>query len=419
MSEIRQALVIARREFLERVRTKWFAAVTLLGPIGFAAMIVIPVLIAGQTTSGSRLQIADATGELGEKLAPALETGLHWTVTSVPADTSDETLRARIAKSEINGYLRIPKDAVDGGEIVYSGDNASSTAVSAALHAAITATIQLERGSRMHLTPEQIAAITEPANFRALHTTGESKGASGAATYVIGYLLAFILYFVITLYCASVMRSVVQEKSSRVMELMCAAAKPRVLLSGKILGVGGAGLLQILLWMVMGGVMISYREQLLGLFGVHGAGAAMALPEIAVSQLVVFILYFIVGYFFYSAMFAAAGSMVSSEQDIQQVQMPITLLLVIGMVCINIVSNDPRGGASVTMTNLPLWSPMLMPMRYVLGGATLGEVLLSLGILVASTAIMVAIAARIYRVGVLMYGKRPSLGEIARWIRHG
>ena len=110
--------------------------------------------------------------------------------------------------------------------------------------------------------------------------------------------------------------------------------------------------------------------------------------------------------------------MVSSEQDTQQVQMPITMLLVIGVLCLQVISNDPRGGTSQAMTMVPLWSPMLMPMRYVLGGASGGEVLLSLGILVASTAVVVRAAAKIYRVGVLMYGKRPSLGELFRWLRY-
>jgi ABC-2 type transport system permease protein len=168
----------------------------------------------------------------------------------------------------------------------------------------------------------------------------------------------------------------------------------------------------------MGGVTLAYRDEILGLFGVHGGGSA-ALPPLHADAIAVFVVYFIVGFFFYSSMYAAAGAMVSSEQDTQQVQMPITMLLMIGIVCINIVSNDPRGGAAVAMTNVPVWSPMLMPMRYVLGGATLSEVAISLAILVASTLLVVQIAARIYRVGVLMYGKRPSLAELVRWVRHG
>ena len=110
--------------------------------------------------------------------------------------------------------------------------------------------------------------------------------------------------------------------------------------------------------------------------------------------------------------------MVSSEQDTQQVQMPVTMLLVIGVLCLQMVSNDPRGSTAAAMTMVPFWSSMLMPMRYVLGGASLGEVALSLGILLASTVLIARAAAKIYRVGVLMYGKRPTLRELVRWLRY-
>lgn len=417
MHDARQMFVIAKREFLERVRTKWFVLITLLGPIGMVAMVVVPVLIASTGSAGTRVAIADAQGALGPKLGAALDLAMQWKVESVPYATTDAQLRARIAKSEINGFLRIPADALDGGEIAYSGDNASSQAINAILGSLVTTAVQSERGARMHLTAAQIAELVTPANFKTRHTTGENEGSSGMATYIIGYILAFTLYLVITLYCVNVMRSVVQEKTSRVMELMCAAAKPRVLLGGKILGVGGAGLLQVTVWLTIGAITLAYRDELLGLFGVHGMGAAI--PSLTISQILVFIAYFIVGYFFYSSLFAAAGAMVSSEADTQQVAMPITLLLLIGTLCINVIANDARAGASVTMTNIPIWSPLLMPMRYVLGGATPGEVAISLGILLGSTFVMVAIAARIYRVGILMYGKRPSLREVLRWVRHG
>ena len=128
--------------------------------------------------------------------------------------------------------------------------------------------------------------------------------------------------------------------------------------------------------------------------------------------------YFVLGFFFYASLYAAVGAMVSSEQDTQQVQMPVTMLMVIGIVCAPMVSGDPRGTPAIVMTLVPLWSAMLMPMRYVLGAASLGEVAISLGILLVSTGLMVAAAAKIYRVGVLMYGKRPGLGELVRWLRY-
>jgi ABC-2 type transport system permease protein len=166
----------------------------------------------------------------------------------------------------------------------------------------------------------------------------------------------------------------------------------------------------------MGAITLAYRDQILGAFGATGAGPA--LPSIAFGEVAIVIVYFILGFFFYASMYAAVGAMVSSEQDTQQVQMPVTMLLVVGVLCLQMVSNDPRGSTTAIMTMVPFWSSMLMPMRYVLGGATLGEVAISLLILVVSTIVIARLAAKIYRVGVLMYGKRPSVQELIRWLRY-
>jgi ABC-2 type transport system permease protein len=176
-------------------------------------------------------------------------------------------------------------------------------------------------------------------------------------------------------------------------------------------------MIQISIWLGMGAAMLAYRGELLGLFGIKGAGEG-SLPPLAAVEVAIVLGYFILGFFFYSAMYAAVGAMVSSEQDSQQVQMPVTMLMVVGVLCLQVVSNAPRGSASTVMSNVPLWSPMLMPMRYVLGGATLGEVAISLAILLISTLLVVRAAGKIYRVGVLMYGKRPGVRELVRWLRY-
>ena len=200
------------------------------------------------------------------------------------------------------------------------------------------------------------------------------------------------------------------------MEFMVAAVKPRSLMGGKILGVGAAGLLQVSIWLVIGALTLVYRDSILGAFGASGEGAT--LPDLGAIDVAIVIVYFVFGYFFYSSMYAAVGAMVSSEGETQQVQMPITMLLVIGVLCLQVISNDPRSSTAAVLTMVPLWSPMTMPMRYVLGGATLGEVGLSLGILIISTFLVVRAAAKIYRVGILLYGKRPGMRELLRWLRY-
>lgn len=415
MKALRDMLVIARRELEERVKSKWFLAMTVLGPVFMVALIVVPSLIASQSSKGAKVEIIDRSGVLGAPIEKALD-ARAWRAKLVPPDTTDAIELARIRDDEINGFLVIPADAVEGGEVIYRGDNASSQSVAVTLNQVVREAIQVERFARAELTSKQLDLLRQPVNVATRLSTGEADGSSGMGAFFMAYILAFVLYMVITLYGVAVMRSVVQEKTSRVMELMVAAVKPRSLMGGKILGVGAAGLLQVAVWLTIGALALAYRESLLGLFGISGGGAA--LPTLAGAEVALTLVFFVLGFFFYAAMYAAVGAMVSSEQETQQVQMPVTMLLVIGVVCFQMISNDPRGTAAEVMTQVPFWSPLLMPMRYVLGGAGLGQVALSLGILVVSTVLMTRAAAKIYRVGVLLYGKRPSVREVVRWLRY-
>lgn len=415
MSAWRNTFVIARRELLERIKSKWFVAMTLLGPAFMVALVVVPAVIASKGTQGARVEIVDRNGDLGEPLAAVLRK-FDWTATVLPADTTDEAELARIREDKINGFLVIPPDALAEGQLLYRGDNASSQAFTVMLGEAVRQVVMVRRAARLALDDKQTAAMLARVNLVTQHSTGEAAGSSGIGAFLIAYILAFILYMVITLYGVAVMRSVVQEKTSRVMEFLVAAVKPQSLMSGKILGVGGAALIQITVWLGIGALTLAYRSELLGLFGISGGGAA--LPPLAFGEVSVVLIFFILGFFFYAAMYAAVGAMVSSEQDTQQVQMPVTMLLVIGVMCLQLVSNAPRGSVAATMTMIPLWSPMLMPMRYVLGGATGLEVAISIAVLLVSTILVVRVAAKIYRVGVLLYGKRPSFREVLRWLRY-
>lgn len=415
---MREAFVIAKREFLERVRTKWFVAMTILGPILMVALILIPALLAGRGAEGARVDIIDQTGKLGPALVQAFTAGdEHWKATVVDPAATDEQELARVRTKAINGFIRVPADGLTKGEIVYRGDNATNQTVGYTLKATITAVVYSERGAERGLTREQLAQMLTPPTVHAYHTTGATAGESGGGTFLIGYIIAFILYMVITLYGINVMRSVVTEKTSRVVELMVAATKPRSMMTGKILGVGGVGLAQVAVWFLFGGIALAYRVEILQALGA-GANAASALPSLSVTELVVIIAFFILGYLFYSTLYAAIGATVSSEQDSQQAQMPVTMFLVIGMVSMTAITGDPRGSTSAIMTLVPMWSPMLMPLRYILGGATPAEVAMSLGILAVTTFLIARAAAKIYRVGILMYGKRPGLGELVRWLRY-
>jgi ABC-2 type transport system permease protein len=412
-------LVIAKREFVERVRTKWFVIATLLGPIGMIALIVIPAVLARAGAESVTVKIVDRTNKLGAVISTKLATDRHWNMVAVPdgPEAAPDKLLAQIQSGEINGFITIPADALDAGTITYQGDNATNQGVVVALHRAIRDSVVQFRATAIGVSEQQVATLTAPISLDILHTTGEAEGTSGGIVFLIGYVIMFILYMAILLYAMNVIRSVVQEKTSRVVELMVAAARPQALMAGKILGVGAVGLFQLTVWLGMAYLTMTYRQQVLGVIGVEGAGG-VAIPSLRPQEVALILAYFLLGYFFYAALYAAVGAMVSTEQEAQQAQTPVVLLLIIPMTCMQLVANDPRGGTAELMTMLPFSSPILMPMRFLLGGASAAQVAVSLAILVASTAGVVFLAARVYRTGILMYGKRPTMRELLRWLRY-
>ncbi len=415
---MREALVVAKRDFLERVRSKLFIVMTIVWPVFMIGMIVVPAMLAGRSVEGAKIDIVDRSGAVAKPIAERLESpALGWHVTVAANDATKDAEEARIRHKDINGYLVIPETILTSGDPIYYGENASNQMVQVLLQQLVPPVIQKVRAHNAGLTDEQISTVLGSIKVSTQHSTGKGPAMSGFEGLILGYILAFLMYMAILLYGINVMRSVVTEKSSRVVELLVAAAKPRALMAGKILGVGGAGLAQLMIWLIVGAVALSNRDALLSAFGVHASGGTM-LPALTIEQIAISLVFFIGGYVFYACLFAAVGATVSSEQDTQQAQMPVTMLLVVAIITMQTVTSDPRGSTSEVMTMVPFWSPILMPLRYFLGGASQAELGLSIGILVVSTVLVTRAAAKIYRVGILMYGKRPGLRELVRWLKY-
>lgn len=424
----RETLIIARRELIERMRTKWFLIGTLLGPVLMVAVMVVPALLAARSEAEVKVAIIDRSAgasaaapgaapeptPLSNELIAAF--GLvNWRADLI-ADPGEAALLERVRARELNGFLIVPADVLEGGTVTYQGDNGTSAGAMGRLEGVVTAVVQHRRGIAAGISDDQVTRMLAPVKLIKRHTTGKATTSSGLATFVVGYVVMFILYIAIILYASNVMRSVVQEKTSRVVELMVAAVKPRALMAGKVLGVGAVGLTQLGVWLGMAVLSMKYRNELLGLFGVAGAGG-ISLPPLTLDQVGVVLSCFIMGFFLYASLYAAVGAMVSTEQEAQQAQMPVMMLIIVAVACVQLVANDPRSGVAVALTTIPFFSPMLMPMRYLLGGATGVDFALSMAVLIVTTGLIVVAAGRIYRVGILMYGKRPSARELLRWMR--
>jgi ABC-2 type transport system permease protein len=279
-----------------------------------------------------------------------------------------------------------------------------------------------ERLRREGVEPGVVSRAQIPVDLATVNIRhGKVTGESGQASFFLAYVMWFLLYMAILLYGVQVMGSVVEEKTSRVVEVLVSSLKPFHLLAGKVIGVGAVGLLQMGIWVGFGKLALDHRAELAGLLG-HGSDATAALssmpfPEVPLATVVIFLSYFLLGFFLYAAMFAGVAAMVNSESEARQAQTPVVMLLVIPTVLMIGILNNPDGGMALALSMIPFTSPIAMPVRWAAVGVPAVQVLGSIVILAATVLAITWVAARVYRVGILMYGKKPGIRELVRWVR--
>ncbi len=230
--------------------------------------------------------------------------------------------------------------------------------------------------------------------------------------------MAILLFMAILLYGVNVMSSVLEEKTTRIIEVLVSSVRPFQLMLGKILGAGSVSFFQFVIWGVSARVLLSLRGPIARALGADPASVqTMSLPHIPATTLAVFIAFFLGGFLLYSAMFAAVGAMSSNEQEARQAQQPVTYLLMISYLSILGLTNDPSSTFARTLSLVPFTTPIATPVRWTAGSMPTWELVTSLAILAIAIVGVTWVAARIYRVGILMTGKRPNLKELVRWVR--
>ena len=431
--------IIIAREFLQRVTKKSFIITTILFPVLMIGLMIAPALImAFSTTETKEIYVIDHSGIVAQNLKSSDE------VSFVIADEgAPDTLRTH---GNSYGVLFIGNNIVEkpGNVQLYTGE-ASSMAVERTITSQMEEIIKDEKLKQYNI--ENINEILRNVDttvtlqtFRTDSDNEESTSSSSMVSYAIGTLLSLVLYMFLLMYGQMVMTSIIEEKNNRVLEVMVSSVKPTQLMVGKILGIGSVAVTQIAIW----GVLISSAVGILlpmllpadimaqatalnagtldssasnvdaDLLGVIAAAGNVAYIVKLFALMAAFLLG---GFLFYASMFAAIGSAVDNIQDASQLQtaaiMPIIIALVISMS----VATDPNSPLAFWTSLVPFTSPMIMMMRIPFGIAT-WEIALSLGILYISIIGMIWIAAKIYRVGIFMYGKKPSLKELIRWINY-
>jgi ABC-2 type transport system permease protein len=423
---------VIKREYFERVRTKWFIIVTLFGPFFFAMIMILPGYLSVKGMREARvssLRIVDATGiGLGDRVArrlaaPQLSSGAVPelakidTVDQAGVSVIEDALVAKVQAREENGVLVLDSATVANGSARYLGRDAGSVGQVEALEAATRFALLAARAEAAGISAETAEGLARlRVNISGEKITDQGKGGSGLAGTIFGFGVAFLLYMSIILYGQNILRGVLEEKTTRVAEVVVSSVSPDVLLAGKVIGVGAVGLTQMAVWV---GSSVLFWEQRVKVFKALGVNnmPQISFPTIDPLVAVALVLFFILGYTFYASLFAAVGAMVSTQEEAQQASQPVLMMLVFSIIFVQPVMTNPTGQLALTMSYLPFSAPIIMPMRMTATPVPPMEIIGSLlGVAVACVA-AIWLSARIYRVGLLMYGKRPSMAELVRWIR--
>jgi ABC-2 type transport system permease protein len=331
-------------------------------------------------------------------------------------------LAREVDTSPLDGFLLISDATVAEGKAEYRGSNVSSMSDMRTLQATLRASVFAERLQREGVEPSVVGRAQIPVEMATVKIRdGEVTGESGEASFFLAYMIWFLLYMAILLYGVQVLGAVVEEKASRIVEVLVSSLRPFDLLAGKVIGVGAVGLLQLGIWLGAGKLLLDRRADVARMLGQSAEQAAaigsLSLPEVPITTVVLFLTYFLLGYFLYAAMFAAVAAMVNTEAEARQAQTPVVMLLVIPTVLMIGILNNPDGNMALTLSLVPFTSPIAMPVRWAAAPVPLTEVAGSIAILFATVVVITWIAGRIYRVGILAYGKKPGLKELVRWVK--
>jgi len=420
---------IIKREYLERVRSKWFLIATFFGPLFFSAIIIVPAWLASRSKATSDIYnttILDATGNgFGRRLALNIAGDTtnksripHVAVVAPSELTSAESTATRdVMQKKRTGYIVVNQQTIAGEAARYAGRNATSIADMAQLKSAIRQTILAQRLEKVGLDDAQMKAITFiPLEFSTERITERGRAGSGMASVLFGFAIGFLLYMSIVIYGQTIMSGVLEEKTTRVAEVVMSSVPTDTLLAGKVIGVGAVGLTQQIIWIATTYVLLKLREPIMAKFG--APTISFSLPDISLAAGVLFLLFFLLGFIFYSSLYAAVGSSVNSESEARQAATPLLVMIVSTGVFIQPVLLNPTGRTAQVLSLVPISSPIIMPIRMAVTGVPTLELAASLGFLAIGCVAALWLASRIYRVGLLMYGKRPTMKEMARWISY-
>lgn len=417
------------REFTERVRKKSFIVTTLIMPLFMIGMMVAPSLMMLYGGSEQKqVVVVDKSGFVAERMQSSEEV-----VFSVQNNLSkEEACQIYNAESGVFGILYISEAVKESGNVQFITNSSSSLMLEELIQSQLKNIIEREKLKERYdidNLDQMLADVATPIVLNTFENNGtgnddEMESTSAGINYILGIILGMLLYMVIIIYGQMVLTSVVEEKSSRVIDVMVTSCSPFQLMMGKILGIASVALTQIAIWAVL--VISASKFLIPALFSADVAatsdimlqGVMGTLGDTGyITMLFAYLALFILGGFLlYASLYAAAGSAVDSVQDGQQFNTIIMMPIILAMIVMMSVFNDPNSPIAFWASMIPFTSPVVMIARIPFGIPT-WEVVVSLVVLYLSFILTTYLSAKIYRIGIFMHGKRPSWGELAKWLR--
>ncbi len=441
---MRKFLAVVKHEYKKLVFKWTFLLATLLFPFLAGLVAIVPMIIFSLKGEPMRIAVVDKSGKIAprlrrnlsaERMREKAEAAYKNSMSNVSVSQEDkmktfaesfifsdydagaksaqrirQELNAKILGKEIDAYLIIPENMDAKFEFFSrkSGDFITNSTLTDALNEAVRS----QRLADANISEDKLKELSKNVSFEAkgIDETGAEKDAD--ASFVAAFIIGLMIYITLTIYGQAIMSAVVEEKETRIAEILFSSATPFELMMGKLVGVGLAGLTQLAIWVISALVLVG-----VGIAQMSAAGMDIPLPNISALMIIYFFIFFILGFFIYASIFALIGSMVTTMQEGGQFAFPPIMIMLIGFYFSFAVVRDPNSSLSFWVSIAPFLAPITMPVRIMAEMPPFWQIALSILINSAAIAGLVWLAARVYRVGMLMYGKRATIPEVWKWIR--
>src|SRR6266581_502934 len=444
---MRKFFAVVKREYIQRVRTKFFVVATILGPVMMAAFTIVPAFMFGLRSGGpTRLAIVDQTGKMYERVAKEItsdkssrtESATDAEPAQPPAgpnnsreqinrygkmtkptfvveqarldnrsfDEVKKNLEARVERRELEGYVVLPPNLLKDGQPEFRARNTADLFTKENIQSAVSRAVRGQRLVEAGIDEKAVAKASESVDLKTVEAGG--KESKGEASFFFVFGIGLLIYMSVLLYGQFVLGAVIEEKETRIAEILFSSMRSFPLMMGKLVGVSLVALTQLSIW-ALAFVALTLAAA--------ARGIPMALPHVPAAMFLYLVLYFLLGFFIYATIYAVIGSMVTTTQEGAQLAMPVMAILAISLWSSLAVIRSPNSSLAFWGSMFPFSAPITMLVRIVTETPPLWQILLSLGIGVVTIIGLVWLASRIYRIGMLMTGKKATIPEVWRWVR--